>query len=312
MKSLSVVIPNYNGIELLKQNIQPLKAALANIDSRFEIIVVDDASSDDSVSYLREFHPDVLLVCNDKNLGFADTMNVGISRAQHDILFSLNSDVRVEEDTFPALLRRFEDPDLFSVTPNIIDPKDGRNQASYRLMPGYCWFIDRCSQTFTGEELTNDYPVFFGSGGATCYDRKKLLLLGGFSTIYAPFYVEDVDLSYQAWKRGWKCLLEPSVKVWHYSSSTIKKHSKYRKIRFITARNKHTFLWLNITDRWLIFRYFLCLLPSLVWDLVKFRKYKFIGMFMALAKIPEIIRERRRRRVFAVVSDRLIIQTVRV
>lgn len=311
MKSLSVVIPNYNGSELLRQNIPPLKKALAKIEAPYEIIVVDDASRDDSITYLKEHHPDVILVCNPVNLGFAETMNAGIARAQYEILFSLNSDVKVEEDIFPVLLSRFDDPELFSVTPNIIDPRDGRNQASYRLIPGYCWYTDRCPQTFTEDELATDYPLFFASGGASCYDREKLLELGGFATIYKPFYVEDVDLSYQAWKRGWKCLLEPRVKVWHYSSSTIKKYTKHRKIKFLTARNKNIFLWINITDNWLIYRYFICLIPSLLWDIINFRKYKFVGTFMALTKISEISRERKLRKSKLMVSDGKIIDIVR-
>lgn len=310
MKSLSVVIPNYNGIELLKQNIPPLKAALAKIVVPHEIIVVDDASGDDSIAFLKENHPDVILVCNPVNLGFADAMNAGITRAQYEIIFSLNSDVKVEENIFPVLLNRFNDSELFSVTPNIIDPRNGKNQASYRLIPGVCWFIDRCPQTLTEEEKKVDYPVFFGSGGATCYDRKKLLLLGGFPIIYAPFYIEDVDLSYQAWKRGWKCLLEPRVKVWHYSSSTIRKHSKYRKIRFIQGRNKHIFLWINITDNTLVLRYLLFLIPSLLWDIVSFRKYKFVGMFMALVKLNDVLIERRKRYPAMVVPDSKVIEKV--
>ncbi len=225
---------------------------------------------------------------------------------------ALNSDVQVETDIFPLLLNRFDSPDIFAIAPSMIDPSDGRNQASYRLIPGVCWFVDRCPQSFTPEEAANDYPLFFASGGACCYDREKLVALGGFPTIYAPFYVEDVDLSYQAWKRGWKCLLEPKATVWHYSSATIKKYVNYRKIRFITGRNKHMFLWINVTDRWLICRYFIFLLPSLLWDIIKFRKYKFVGMFMALARFPEILCERRRRRAFAVVSDSVVIKTVRL
>jgi len=312
MKSLSVVIPNFNGRNLLQENIPPLLAALRRLDAEWEVIVVDDASSDDSTAFLEESFPAVKLLVNEVNRGFADSVNRGIFAARYDVVMSLNSDVKVEEDAFPSLLNRFNRPDIFAVAPSMIDPRDGRNQASYRLMPGVCWFMDRCPQSFTPEELAADYPLFFASGGACCYDREKLVALGGFPTIYAPFYVEDVDLSYQAWKRGWRCLLEPRATVWHYSSATIKKYVNYRKIRFITARNKHMFLWINITDRRLIIRYFLCLLPSLLWDIIKFRKYKFVGMFMAFCRIPEVIRERRRRRVFAVVSDRLVIKAVRL
>jgi len=312
MKSLSVVIPNFNGRALLQENLPPLLAALGRVDAEWEVIVVDDASSDDSVSFLNDSHPMVRLLVNEENRGFADSVNRGIFAARYDVVMSLNSDVKVEEDVFPLLLDRFDRPDIFAIAPSMIDPRDGRNQASYRLIPGVCWFVDRCPQNFTPGELAIDYPLFFASGGACCYDRQKLVTLGGFPTIYAPFYVEDVDLSYQAWKRGWQSLLEPRATVWHHSSATIKKYVNYRKIRFITARNKHMFLWINITDRWLTGRYFLCLLPSLLWDIVKFRKYKFVGMFMALTRLPEIIKERKRRKAHMLCTDSEIIARVRL
>ncbi len=312
MQSISIVIPNYNGEDLLKENIPPLLKSLQRTNAAWEVIVVDDGSKDGSVRFLQENHPDVKVMVNEVNRGFAETMNRGIEAAQYDVVFSLNSDVTVEVDAIPKLLRRFEDPDLFAVSPNIIDPRDGRNQASYRLIQGYCWFIDRCIQRFPEELLDKEIPIFFASGGATCYDRKKLLQLGGFPTIYHPFYIEDVDLSYQGWKAGWKCLLEPRATVWHKSSSTIKNYNWRRKIKFITARNKNIFLWINISDRKLIFRYFLLILPSLLLDILLFRKYKLVGTFMALAKFPDIIRERRRRRFHWKVGDRQVIDHVRL
>ena len=312
MYSVSVVIPNYNGRSLLERNIAPLLEALQYAGVPWEVIVVDDASSDDSAAFVAESFPEVKLLRNETNCGFAATVNSGIFAALHYVVMTLNSDVLVEKDTFATLLPRFADPDLFALSPSIIDPKDGRNQASYRLMPGVCWFIDRCVQSFTPQEMNGEFPVFFASGGATCYHRARLMQLGGFPTIYHPFYIEDVDLSYQGWKAGWKCLLEPRATVWHESSSTIKKYHNYRRIRFTTARNKHIFMWVNITDPILIFRYFLLLLPSMIWDILSFRKYKFVGFFMALPKIAEVVRERSRRRLVCTRSDRSIIEKVRL
>jgi GT2 family glycosyltransferase len=307
MRSVSVVIPNYNGAGLLEEFLPPLKKALAIHVPTFEIIVVDDASSDNSVDFIRQRHPDVTVIINETNLGFGGTMNRGIHASRGDIIFSLNSDVLVDSDVFSTILPRFSDPKLFAVTPNIVDPRSGYNQAVYRLKPGICWYSDTCLQKV---DAAQEIPLFFACAGACFYDRVKLLELGGFDPIYFPFYVEDVDLSYQAWKRGWKCLLEPAATVYHFSNSTIEKHHRKRKIKFLTARNKNYFLWLNITDSRLIRRYWLCLLPSLLWDIISFRKYKFVGTFMALPRLGEVIRKRHERVALSTVSDSEIIERI--
>jgi GT2 family glycosyltransferase len=307
MKSVSVVIPNYNGATLLEKYLPPLKKALSGYAPFSEIIVVDDASSDNSLEFLRLNHQDVTVLANASNMGFGETMNRGINAARGDILFSLNSDVLVDSDIFNVILPRFSDPELFAVTPNIIDPRSGYNQALYRLKPGVCWYTDTCLQTVSAEK---EIPLFFACAGACFYDRNKLLELGGFDPIYFPFYVEDIDLSYQAWKRGWKCLLEPSAAVYHFSNSTINKYHRKRKIKFLTARNKNYFLWLNVTDSLLVWRYWLCFLPSLLWDIINFRKYKFIGTFMALPRFFELMKKRAERSKHTKVCDRDIISLI--
>ncbi|MDD2365353.1 MAG: glycosyltransferase [Desulfuromonadaceae bacterium] len=304
MKSVSVIIPNYNGVELLKQYLPPLQKSLSECERPSEIIVVDDASSDDSVDYLKQNHPEIRVFINPENKGFGGTMNHGILEAVGDIVFSLNSDVLVDTDIFSLIIPRFSDPDLFAVTPNIIDPRTGYNQAVYRLRPENCWYTDICLQH---ADPSKEIPLFFACGGACFYDRKKLIQLGCFETIYSPFYIEDVDLSYQAWKRGWKCILAPEARVFHFSNSTIEKHHRKRKIKFLTARNKNYFLWMNITDSKLVWRYWFYIIPSLLFDIINFRKYKFVGTFMALPKLKEVIRKRHERKVHSKISDAEII-----
>lgn len=307
MFSISVVIPSFNGRDLLLKNLPPLFAALAQVGATSEVIVVDDASSDDSLQVLERQFPGVIVMHNEHNIGFAETINRGIFAATKDIVLALNNDVTVDLNIISKVLPRFADPQIFAVTPNVFDPRDNRNQAIYRVHPGICWFVDECLQDIPDAP---EIPLFFSSGGSSFYDRQKLLALGGFSKFYAPFYVEDVDLSYQAWKRGWKCLLEPAASVWHPANSTIRKYHKKKKVKFLAARNKHYFMWLNVTDPLLVFRYALFLPFSLLWDLLSFRKYKLVGFFWALAKLPTIIQERRIRRKAFVISDRDVISLV--
>jgi GT2 family glycosyltransferase len=310
VKSVSVVIPTYNGKALLEKNLPPLLRAVKAHDAPVEIIIVDDAGNDDTVQFIRDNHPQIVLLVNDKNRGFGETINRGIFAARHEIVFALNNDILVEEDLFVKTLHWFEDAAVFSVTPNIFNPFKGKSEAITKLKPGICWFQTANLQLCDLSDLAGEIPIFFGSGGASFYDKQKFKQLGGFDTIYHPFYVEDVDLSYRAWKSGWKCLLEPSTTVYHETSSTILSLHKRRKIKFIGYRNRTLFLWLNISDPFLIVRYFLFLPFSLLYDIVGFRKYKFTGFFWALAYLPRIPRLRRERGKYFRISDHEVIKRI--
>ena len=307
MFSVSVVIPTYNGSELLLKNLPPLFEALARVAADWEVIVVDDASSDNSMQLLQSRFPEVIVIKNERNVGFAETMNRGIYAARYDIVLALNNDVQLEADCLEKMLPHFHDQTIFAVTPSVLDPATKDQQAIFKLRRGVCWFRDVC---LPEPPAYGEVQIFFASGGSSCYDRKKLLALGGFSTLYAPFYVEDVDLSYHAWKRGWRCVMEPRATAWHPVSSTIRKYHHRKKIKFLIARNKHIFMWLNVTDPFLVIRYFLLLLPSLVGDILSFRKYKLVGMFMAIPRIPALLQERRRRRQDFCVRDATVIELV--
>lgn len=310
MKSVSVVIPAYNGRELLEKYLPALFAASRRCPAPVEIIVVDDASQDDSAGFLRNSYPEVIVLVNETNLGFAATMNRGIREATGDILLALNTDMAVGEELFGKPLEWFADPAVFSVTPNIVYPHNRRSQSITRLRTGPCWFRALELQPADLPTLTGEIPIFFGSGGASFYDRQKLMSLGGFDTMYHPFYIEDIDLSYRAWKAGWKCLAEPSVIVYHESNTTIRSHYWKRYIKTVSDRNRILFMWLNVTDWPLIVRYFLCLPLSLVKDVVLFRKYKFVGFFWALKYLPLIPAARRKRKEYFRVTDRDVFRTV--
>lgn len=310
MRSVSIVIPTYNGKALLGKNLPPLFVAIANHTAPVEVIVVDDAGSDGTVDFLRQNFPQVTVLQNPVNAGFAETMNRGIRVAKNEIVLALNNDILVEADLFAHALGWFDDPAVFSVTPDMIDPRDRKSQAIPRIKPGICWFQTRYLQRVDLPTIEGEIPVFYGSGGASFYDREKLRFLGGFDPIYHPFYIEDIDLSYRAWKTGWKCLMEPRTTVYHETSSTIRSLHKKRKIKFIGDRNRTLFLWLNITDPALILRYFLFLPLSLFYDVLAFRKYKFVGFFWSLGYLTRVLAARRQRRKHFTVTDAEVLKRI--
>jgi GT2 family glycosyltransferase len=241
LSTVSVVIPNYNGAKLLGR-ILPTVLALG--DSVAETIVVDDASLDDSVQVVGAGFPSVSVIARESNGGFGAAANDGIKAAKTDYVVLLNSDVEVQDQFLDPILPLFDDPSVFAVCPSILTPGPGG------LNDGAKTGRWHHGMFFTGQEdgVSEVRPVLFTSGCASVYRRTMLEELGGFDDAYSPFYWEDVDLSYRAWKRGWKSLYQPTGEVFHKHSSTISKLDR-RTVDAIKARNGLLFIWRNIEDK---------------------------------------------------------------
>ena len=96
--------------------------------------------------------------------------------------------------------------------------------------------------------VTDLYPCFYGGGGSCAFDRRKFLELGGFDHLLAPFYLEDTDLGYMAWKRGWKVLYQPRSVVYHEHRGTIGKRFTEAQIQAVLKKNFILFCWKNIHE----------------------------------------------------------------
>jgi len=241
---ISIVIPNYNGAQLLEQNLPSIIAALAHWGGDYELIVVDDHSTDTSCQILAERFPQVRVLVNASNLGFSKSCNIGFAIAQYSIGICINNDVNVEVDCIAPLLKHFVENDVFAVTPNILAEREGRNQGIVYGLYGKGFLKGSFAPL---EERGDARENLYAIGACVAYDMAKFRALGGYSEIFTPYLFEDVDISYRAWKRGWKSLYEPGATVYHYSSATIGKMKKRAK-RTIYFRNRFLFHWVNLSD----------------------------------------------------------------
>lgn len=241
---VSVVIPNYNGAQLLEQNLPSIIAALNHWGGENELIVVDDHSTDASCQMLSERFPQVRLLVNASNLGFSKSCNSGFAIAQYSIGICINNDVNVEVGFIAPLLKHFVENDVFAVTPNILAEREGRNQGIVYGLYGKGFLKGSFAPL---EERGNARENLYAIGACVAYDMAKFRALGGYSEMFTPYLFEDVDISYRAWKRGWKSLYEPGATVYHYSSATIGK-TKKRVKRTIYFRNRFLFHWVNLSD----------------------------------------------------------------
>lgn len=282
----SIVIPAWNSEAQLKQNLASVLKAAAAISA--EIIVVDDASSDLTVTYLKSLGKRIQVVANSVNLGFAQTVNKGIGIARGDIVILLNTDVRPEADCFSRCLKQFQHDDIFAVTFN-----------SNNSWAGGWWRDGLLQHERIVANVSNQHqlnPSLWASGGQAAFDRKKWVVLGGMDPLYTPFYWEDVDLGYRAWKRGWRIVWDPDAHVVHdHQSSVIKSNFSPKYIHFISMRNQFLFVWKNIHDPRLLSSH-LQALPRL---LINYP----LPLLLALLRLPSALRGRGQEKRASVTSD---------
>jgi len=246
-RAVSVVIPTWNGRELLEAYLPSVIEATLT-DEANEVIVVDNASEDGTAEWLAAEHPRVRVLGLERNLGFGGGSNAGFEAARNDIVVLLNNDMRVERDYLEPLVDGFTDEQVFAVTAQIFFSDPNKRREETGLAVGH-WVRGRLHLGHMADEKVSEiFPTFYAGGGSTAYDRRKFLELGGFDSLYAPFYMEDTDLSYQAWKRGWKVLYQPKSRVYHEHRGTIGKHFPTNYIDRTVHKNHLLFTWKNIHE----------------------------------------------------------------
>ena len=304
-RSASVVIPNWNGRDLLGKYLPSVIAALSGSPQN-EIIVVDNGSEDGSAQFVREHFPQVRVLALERNLGFGGGSNAGFQAARNDIVVLLNSDMRVERSFLQPLLDGFDDDKTFAVSCQIFfsDPSKPREETG--LTEGW-WSQGGLRVRHRIEpEIRQLYPCFYGGGGSCAFDRKKFLELGGFDELLKPFYLEDTDLGYLAWKRGWKVLYQPASVVYHEHRGTIGKRFSEAYIQAVLKKNFLLFTWKNIHDwRWLGSHFFFtwagATLSWLAGDSPE--RPSFSGILRAFLALPRTLVSRSRARALATISD---------
>jgi hypothetical protein len=236
-----VVIPSRNGKTLLDAQLSGIAADLAGVEG--EIIIVDNGSSDGTVEWLRDAWPQVSVEISPEPLSFASAVNRGIRRARFAHVCLLNNDMQIEPGFFAALLDAFRAvPDLFCATAQIRFPAGVRREETGKAVMAQDApedFPIRCDEPIAGEDGT---WVLYGSGGCSAYDAAMLRALGGVDEAYRPAYVEDLDLGYRAWLRGWPSVYVARAVVEHRHRATTSRYFSDAELAAILEINHLKFL----------------------------------------------------------------------
>jgi len=232
MPDLTVIIPNFNGKHFLKECFDSLN----DQKSSFDVIIVDNGSTDGSADFIADNYPEYRLIRNKNNLGFSSAVNQGIKSSNSDFVLLLNNDVVLGANCISNLLECIRgDVKLFSVASKMVQyhNKSLIDDAGdeYTLL-GY---TKKVGNGKSAELYQSVREVFSACAGAALYRRSVFNDMGYFDENFFA-YMEDVDIGYRARIYGYKSLYCPKAVVYHVGSGTSGSQYNAFKIR-LAARN---------------------------------------------------------------------------
>lgn len=284
--------------------------------------------------------PALKFASNKINLGFGETCNRGFELARYPLVFLLNNDVEVDIDCIAPLVENFGEALLFAAHCRVFEFDTGRECGTGKLGSFARGFIrvhrsyaalaagasassprplvdtgeHRAIQPSPAAELTGGdassprrlYSMFAGAGSAM-FDRQKFLAMGGFDPLLSPFYWEDVELSYRAWKRGFGIVYEPRSVTRHRVSSTIGQLAR-RKVRLIEQRNRLIYHWIHLRNLGMLTSHVAWVTVLAVTAPLRLDPGFLRAVMAALRKLPAIRRRRREEKQAQTRTDREVFE----
>ena len=262
LPEVSIIILNYNGRTDLASCLASL-AGLRYPTDRLETMVVDNASTDDSVAWLKREHPEVRLVISPANVGFSAGINLGAKHASGALLALLNPDTRVDQNWLLALLQTMQGSEdvvcaasvVLNWRGNKIDYVGRPNDALY-LLPGVP------QNAHPKLESLADGPLLYASGGAMLIQRDVFLRLGGFDPDFFMYH-EDVDLGWRLWLSGYRVLLSARSLVYHKGGESARRLPPENVMCMAQKHTVHSLLRNLDTEQLQI------VLPGVLWHFVR-------------------------------------------
>ncbi|MBR4392088.1 MAG: glycosyltransferase family 2 protein [Bacteroidales bacterium] len=252
MKRVAVVILNYNGKDFLERF---LPNVIENTDAALaDIVVADNASTDGSVDFMRERFPDIRLIVNDFNGGFATGYNIALRQVEAEYFVLLNSDIEVTPHWIEPVIELMDsDQDIAACQPKILSYYD---KEAFEYAGAAGGFIDRYGYPFCRgrlfQHLEKDHGQYddnrevFWATGACMFVRSELYLQkGGLDDSFFA-HMEEIDFCWRMKNLGFKIFCCPQSKVYHIGGGTLPKSSARKT--FLNFRNNLSLLYKNLPD----------------------------------------------------------------
>ena len=253
---IAIVILNWNGQKLLEQFLP----SVVNFSSELaDIFVADNASTDSSIKYIKEFYPSIKIIENTRNEGYAKGYNDALYAVDADIYCLLNSDVEVTKDWLTPVLEVFKtDKNTAVVQPKLLDFKD-KNKFEYAGAAG--GFLDLYGYPYcrgrvfnsleTDTAQFNDISDIFWASGACLFIRSKIFQqLGGLDEDYFA-HQEEIDLCWRVQNIGFTIKYVGTSTVFHVGGATLQKNNPQKT--YLNFRNSLLNIVKNIPKKWFLF-----------------------------------------------------------
>ncbi len=277
MKKIAVVVLNWNGVKLLEQFLP----SVISYSSEATIYVADNASTDNSIQFIKDNFSTIKIIQNDGNYGFANGYNIALQEVEEAYYCLLNSDVEVTENWLNPVLSIFEtEKNVAIIQPKILDFK---NKEYYEYAGAAGGFIDKYGYPFcrgrlfeTIEKDSHQYDdeiAIFWASGACFFIRKEVYKeLNGFDGDFFA-HQEEIDLCWRAFNLGYKAKYTSKSVVYHVGGATLNQANP--KKTFLNFRNSLLMLLKNLPKN----KLFSILFLRLVLDGIAGIKFIFQGNF---------------------------------
>jgi GT2 family glycosyltransferase len=238
--SVAIVILNWNGKVLLEQF---LGGVVISQYSNLQIIVGDNASTDGSVEFIRANYPNVKVICNSINYGFAEGYNQVLKQVNADYYVLLNSDVAVPQFWIEPVIALMETDDLIAVAQPKIKWHHERDKFEYAGAAG--GYLDRNGFPFCRGRIfhtvetdhgqyNNAQEIFWASGAAFFIKKKHWIESGGLDPDFFA-HMEEIDLCWRLKNMGYKVAYCPDAEVYHVGGGTLDANNPYKT--YLNFRN---------------------------------------------------------------------------
>jgi len=258
VESLAIVILNWNGRNFLEQFLP----SVCNCSNGAKIIVADNASTDDSVNFVKEHYPTIELIINDSNGGFAKGYNDALKHVNAELYLLLNSDIEVSENWLEPLLDTMKDPQVAGCQPKVLSFHE---KSLFEHAGASGGFLDhnyfpfcrgRIFDKFEHDEGQYDAPmeVFWATGAALLIRSELFHKVGGFDEAFFA-HMEEIDLCWRLKKQGYKFMVAPQSKIYHVGGGTLpylsprKSYLNFRNSLFMIVKNHEGNLFFKLFNR---------------------------------------------------------------
>jgi GT2 family glycosyltransferase len=267
VRAVSIVVPALGDEALLER---ALRSVRAELDHRAagarnggaaadEVLVVDDTGRGQLAPFLRARFPEVRHLGAPRNLGFARALTAGLEAARCELVFAMNSDLELEPGCLAPLVDALEGPEVFAAVPRVAradrrgvaGPERVESLVRIRLVGELLRLEQPCLEDpprHAPDPALGPHPVPFALGGAMLLRRFDFEALGGFDPVFEPFYMEDVDLCWRAWRAGRRVLHVPTARARHAGRGTIGARVDPELREAVIGRNLLLLLWKHLDD----------------------------------------------------------------